>query len=380
DDYKFVNMSLFPGYEPGVIPDPGLTVTRRRSEVEEVVLPDDSLADTDLHDHDLIDSVMYIYFGSSSRTEGAANNQVLIIGAAISLIAQFLCLATALRRLRLHPHDPATFVLINTELSLSASSLIFMLGIQATGEQRWCESVALLLHYLHLVACFWLFSIGLLAYRRLTENNRPLGLRLHCGLAWFLPAIFVLMCYALNPKGYETHRYCWMSVVRGMLLSYMAPVASLIVVNTILSVLGLRQLSRCDSIHKFCLMVHGSNCEEDLRKSLRLAAMLLPFFATVWFLGVLALENPTTLAIHVVFAAANSFLNWFLYVCSSVVLPPLQILQEEQSDSKTCDTEPLLSPDITPVHKPSPARLVTATTNGGELLELRLDSISTISS
>lgn len=62
-----------------MIPDPGLAVTREQIEPEEVVLPDDSLADTDLHDHDLIDSVMYIYFGSSSHTEGGAGKQVICI-------------------------------------------------------------------------------------------------------------------------------------------------------------------------------------------------------------------------------------------------------------------------------------------------------------
>ena len=56
--------------------------------------------------------------------------QILVVGAAISLIAQFLSLATAVRRLRSHPHDPATFIFINTELSLIASNLIFMLGVQ----------------------------------------------------------------------------------------------------------------------------------------------------------------------------------------------------------------------------------------------------------
>lgn len=44
----------------------------------EVPLPDDSLADTDLHDHDLIDSVMYIYFGSSERDERGAGRQVSV--------------------------------------------------------------------------------------------------------------------------------------------------------------------------------------------------------------------------------------------------------------------------------------------------------------
>jgi hypothetical protein len=39
-----------------------------------------------------------------------------------------------------------------------------------------------------------------------------------------------------------------------------------------------------------------------------MAAMLLPLFAVVWFLGVLALENPATLIFPVLFAIADSFL------------------------------------------------------------------------
>ncbi|KDR13293.1 brain-specific angiogenesis inhibitor 1-like isoform X2 [Zootermopsis nevadensis] len=380
ESYEYQDTTNNSGYEPGVIPDPGPAVTRQWSEAEDIVLPDDSLADTDLHDHDLIDSVMYIYFGSSSHTEGGAGKQILIIGAAISLVAQFLSLATILRRLRSNSHDPATFIFINTELSLSACNFILMISAQATGKQHWCESVALLLHYLHLVASCWLFSVGLLAYRRLNEGPCPSGLCLHFTLAWLLPAIHVLVCYTVNPRGYETRHYCWMSVERGMLLSYMTPVASLILANTILSVLGLRMLSRCDVSHKLCLLENINTIEEMLRKSLRSAAMLLPLFAVTWFLGVLAFENSATLFFPVLFAAADIFLNWFLYIYSSIVLPPLLILQEEQPDNKTCDIEPLLSPDITPIHTSSLAHPITATTNGGELLELRLDSISTISS
>jgi hypothetical protein len=80
--------------------------------------------------------------------------------------------------------------------------------------------------------------------------------------------------------------------------------------NTILSVLGLRLLSQCDVDHKFCLVEDRNTSEETetLRKSLRTAAMLLPLFAVVWFLGVLALENSATLIFPVLFAAANSFL------------------------------------------------------------------------
>jgi hypothetical protein len=72
-------------------------------------------------------------------------------------------------------------------------------------------------------------------------------------------------------------------------------------------VLGLRLLSQCDGSHKLCLLENSNTSEDALRKSFRMAAMLLPMFAVVWFLGVLALENPSTLIFPVLFAAANSF-------------------------------------------------------------------------
>lgn len=69
-------MMVDQGYrEAGLLPDPDAAQDVGEPETE-VVLPDDSLADTDLHDHDLIDSVMYIYFGSSERDEPGAGRQV----------------------------------------------------------------------------------------------------------------------------------------------------------------------------------------------------------------------------------------------------------------------------------------------------------------
>jgi hypothetical protein len=67
-------------------------------------------------------------------------------------------------------------------------------------------------------------------------------------------------------------------------------------------------LSRCDISHKLCLLENINNTEEVLRKSLCMAAMLLPLFAVMWFLGVLAFENSTTLVFPVLFAAADTFL------------------------------------------------------------------------
>ncbi|CAG2054229.1 unnamed protein product [Timema podura] len=326
--------------EPGVIPDPGsqdspgnedISVSGTQDDAQ-IELPDDSLADTDLHDHDLIDSVMYIYFGAAPHDEGSDGKMVLVIGGVISLVAQFLSLATAFRRVKSSPNDPATFIFLNTELALSASSLVFLLGVQS-------------------------------GYSSLLMSQ---------------------LCYVVNPRSYETRHYCWMSVERGMLFSYMVPVATLIMGNTVLTVLGLRVMSRCE-VTKVCTD-HSAPTEEMLRKSVCISSLLLPLFAVVWFLGVVALEYPSTLVLPFLYATVNGTLNWLLWITSSVILPERREVQFHDSSNSnkkqnSCepDTQPLLSPDH-PQPSLSPVKLVLPPHSTGELLELRLDSISTISS
>ncbi|GLH11819.1 Brain-specific angiogenesis inhibitor 1 [Gryllus bimaculatus] len=53
----------------------------------------------------------------------------------------------------------------------------------------------------------------------------------------------LVACYGADPHCYETRRFCWVSVERGMLLSFLLPVGALIVANTWASVCSLRQLS-----------------------------------------------------------------------------------------------------------------------------------------
>lgn len=52
------------------------TISETKSEALSIPLPDTSLADSDLHDHDVIDSVMYIYFGGATHGQRGAGRQV----------------------------------------------------------------------------------------------------------------------------------------------------------------------------------------------------------------------------------------------------------------------------------------------------------------
>lgn len=55
-----------------------------------VELPDDSLADTDLRDHDFIDNIMYVYYGSHGQYSGTYGREIITVGALGSLSAQIL--------------------------------------------------------------------------------------------------------------------------------------------------------------------------------------------------------------------------------------------------------------------------------------------------
>lgn len=461
------------GREPGVIPDPGRLEDAPEGEEEAeqegieveaeeeeetdarglpLHLPDDSLADADLHDHDLIDSVMYIYFGGgngagNSRHGGrsACGRRALAAGSALALLAQLLALGSAVRRLaRSKGGDEAAAALAHTAVALAAASGAWLLGaplppapspatsIPGQGEawQGRCVAQALLLHWLHAAAACWLLLASLLVLRRLRDAPPPRARR-WAPLAWGIPAILVAVCYGTDPHCYETSRFCWVSVERGMLLSFLLPVGALIVANTWLAVASLRQLTpapesptKCPSkspgaLSPLPLLLAPPEAENAMRRrAVRAAAALLPLFAVHWFLAVLALENPSSLVLAASDAALNCFLSWFLLWSASAVWAAPEDMSDGFLEPPETQTKPLLgagtgpglarkdnevvtllcasSPprgpsDVQPLLAPEPSwgaavggaapfsgRRVGAGV-GAELLELRLDALSTVS-
>uniref|UniRef100_A0A8D8YHW9 Uncharacterized protein n=1 Tax=Cacopsylla melanoneura TaxID=428564 RepID=A0A8D8YHW9_9HEMI len=84
-------------------------------------IPETILADPDLHDHDLIDNVMYVYFGPSQTDQPDAGRQIVIVGAVGGLVAQLLVLSGIICKLKSHQ---SCFILVNLEVALVASNLL----------------------------------------------------------------------------------------------------------------------------------------------------------------------------------------------------------------------------------------------------------------
>lgn len=97
--------------------------------LQNVELPDDSLADTDLKDHDFIDNLMYVYYGSHIKNENTYGSEIIIIGSVLSCAAQLLTIFCILLRKNLKSKKEMSKLFLNLMGCLCLSNLVFMFGI-----------------------------------------------------------------------------------------------------------------------------------------------------------------------------------------------------------------------------------------------------------
>lgn len=94
-----------------------------------VELPDDSLSDTDLKDHDFIDNLMYVYYGSHNKNGNSYGPEVIIVGSVLSCAAQLLTIFFVLLKKNLNGKKEMKYLFLHMMGSLCFSNLLFMLGV-----------------------------------------------------------------------------------------------------------------------------------------------------------------------------------------------------------------------------------------------------------
>ncbi|GIY45416.1 adhesion G protein-coupled receptor E5 [Caerostris darwini] len=203
------------------------------------------------------------------------------------------------------------FIFINLIVCMVAIQIILLYGVNKEEQTELCLSFAMLLHYLFIVLCCWVVAYSVNLLRRLRNSleyhGRP---RDYCAVCWISPGIMLIVAFILNPHGYETTLYCWMSIQRGILWSFVFPVTGLILANTIVMIIALKTFNDQMSV------THRTEICKT-RNSLRAGITLLPFFATNWFFGILAVEDSDNTGLQAIFSLTNAmqvlrFLNYLL--------------------------------------------------------------------
>ncbi|XP_077303047.1 uncharacterized protein LOC143923306 isoform X1 [Arctopsyche grandis] len=238
-------MMVYDSEKPGEIPEP---VNNEPDILPEVELPDDSLADGDLRERDLIDSVQYVYFGRGNQGSGGGGSRsgrwgcavpggAAVGAAAIAITAVTLLRHKTFRNSKMFPIE------MNILSCFMVTNVLFIIGIGDTKSEIRCEITALLLHYLHLVCASWIFVYCYVISDNVTKGYIP-NLRYNYLFAYGVPAVLVMFFYAISIESYETKDYCWMSLEKGMLLGFMLPGTVLILINTLFAMIGLKAISK----------------------------------------------------------------------------------------------------------------------------------------
>ncbi|KAF5296047.1 hypothetical protein FQA39_LY12669 [Lamprigera yunnana] len=345
-DYEFSNnvSENDPKSDSLILPNPELVDSKYKIDVlPKIDLPEDSLADTDLRDHDFIDNLMYVYYGSHNRNIGGYGSEIIIIGSVLSCAAQLLTIFCVLLRKNLNGKKEMSKMFLHLMGCLCLSNLLFMLGVYATKSVVKCQIVALMLHYLHLLTAFWIFLYCYYIYKCFSHNSTP-KLKYLFTTAYGVPALLSLISFLIAPHSYETKKFCFVSVQKGMLINYMLPISVLIITTTVYSLNGIRKInfelsklemtSSADSLNM--LKQEAENFEQrkneslseevsslkECKNCLKVLCVIQTSYDVVWFTAVLALENVSySNSMPIFYSIFSLLLNWYIFAKTKAFLP-----------------------------------------------------------
>ncbi|KAL7985193.1 hypothetical protein Chor_003763, partial [Crotalus horridus] len=167
------------------------------------------------------------------------------LGLSISVICLFLCIVTFL--FCRSSHNNSTFIHLQLSFCLFFADLLFIIGIDKTGNKILCSVIAGMLKYLFLACFVWMFLEGVNLYlivRNLKVANYS-GASKYMKICMYLigygfPVLIVAISAAINPGAFGTLNSCWLNP--DFIWSFTGPVCVIIVVNLVFFCLILKTL------------------------------------------------------------------------------------------------------------------------------------------
>ncbi|XP_075758340.1 adhesion G protein-coupled receptor E5 isoform X2 [Pelodiscus sinensis] len=230
------------------------------------------------------------------------------VGLVISLLCLLLSILTFLFSRALQ--GPRTTIHLHLCLALFVAYAVFLTGMSRTDNEVACAVVAGLLHYFLLTAFCWMCLEGLELYLLVVRVFKPQGLkrRYMFLLGYGVPAVIVGISAASYSEGYGTMRYCWLSLKKEFIWSFLAPVCIIIAVNAVIFVVTVWKLAQ-----KF------TDISPDISKLKKFRVLTLTAIAQLCILGITWMVgmfqfSQHTLVFSYVFTILNSFQGLFIFL------------------------------------------------------------------
>ncbi|XP_044755045.1 uncharacterized protein LOC123313996 [Coccinella septempunctata] len=352
-----------------IIPIPDDATERDSAETSDKA---EETVDGDLKEHDFIDNLMYIYYGSGNKVgRRPFASEIIIVGSVLSTVAQISTILLILVKKDIHTKKDLKELFLHLMFSFGVTNVAFILGIFETKYYVECLLVALLLTYFHMMSSVWIFIYCFHIFKVFCRKEPPKR-KYYFICGYGLPMLFSLVSFLLAPQSYETRKYCFMSVQRGMIINYMVPVFCLMILTAVYCIKGigifnmelntLQANSNLDSLTLYNTqmeVVMGKKCSNvdavNLRASkscLRRLCAMQTMYDIVWFFLVLALENVREgSSMAVVYAFTSCCLNWYIFAKLKVFFPNANKpkLKEVTSDGIPKQCNGVENIDLSPV-------------------------------
>ncbi|XP_067414624.1 adhesion G protein-coupled receptor E3-like, partial [Emydura macquarii macquarii] len=235
----------------------------------------------------------------------------------VALTLSLLCLLFAILTFLLcrSIRNVSTSIHLQLCLCLFLADLLFLTAVTRTSSRLVCAVIAGFLHYLFLACFTWMFLEGLhlfLTVRNLKVVNYTstgrFKKRYMYPLGYGFPALVVAISAALNPEGYGSPQYCWLSQEKGFHWSFLGPVCVIILINTTFFALILWILR-----NKLSTLNTDVSILRDHRLLTFKAIAQLFILGCTWILGLLQV-GPAATVMEYLFTIINSLQGAFIFL------------------------------------------------------------------
>ncbi|CAJ0955599.1 unnamed protein product, partial [Mesorhabditis belari] len=254
--------------------------------------------------------------GNVGRLSGGLANALDVvssIGCAFSIVCLVLSLLvfTCFRSL----YSLRNTIHRNLCLCLLIGELVFVIGIDRTGNKTGCSIVALILHYFFMAAFFWMLIEGYQLYMMLIQVFEPSSRRvilLVC-LAYGTPAIIVAISAGIRWKDYGTESYCWLNTSSPTIWAFVAPVIVVITANIGFLLIALKVVLSVNATDR--------SRSDRVRGWLKGSATLLCLLGITWLFGFLTAVkgSGSTMVFAWIFTVLNCTQGIFIFILHVVM-------------------------------------------------------------
>uniref|UniRef100_F7INW5 EGF-like module receptor 1 n=1 Tax=Callithrix jacchus TaxID=9483 RepID=F7INW5_CALJA len=161
------------------------------------------------------------------------------VGIIISLVCLILAITTFLLCRSIRNHN--TYLHLHLCVCLLLAKTLFLADIDKTDNQMGCAIIAGFLHYLFLACFFWMLVEAVLLFLMVRNlkvvnyfSSRNIKMPYLCVFGYGLPGLVVVISASVQPQGYGMYNRCWLNTEAGFIWSFLGPVCTVIMINSIL--------------------------------------------------------------------------------------------------------------------------------------------------